>query len=177
MQGDKKMTTIKEREAVQDVLEQQEVEQRLEAQKKTRSRSEKTADKKKGQPVNWKPASRLPKIDAPEGFTVAWKSNTPENIRRLQLEGWEVANRIEHNMDVKMGDYYRKVNDSPTSEKESTIVHNELIAMVLPNELADARKEYYRQETEKQTRAKLMLEDNNSSIKRTSRMESRIEIN
>jgi hypothetical protein len=101
----------------------------------------------------------LPKLDAPEGYTVAWKANTQENIRRLRQEGWEVASRLEHNIDTEMGDYYKKVNDSPVSEETSNITHNELIAMVLPEDMAEARRQYYKDETEKQTRSRMMAEN------------------
>lgn len=171
------MSTIKERqkEAEQDIIEQHEVEEKL---NKARNKADKNpVGKKKGQKVEFKPARRLPALECPEGFRVAWKHNTPENIRRLQYEGWQVANRIEHNMDVEMGNYYKKLNDSPFSEKESTIVHNELIAMLLPEDMAEARKEYHRIETEKQTRAKLIPEDSGSAIARAANIKTTIEIN
>lgn len=173
------MNILKDRESIaeQDILEQQIVEEKIAKAKKTAVKT--LVEKKKGQPVTFKPARRLPEIEAPEGFTVAWKSNTPENVRRLQYEGWEVANRIEHNMDVKMGNYYKKLNDKPASEAESTIVHNELIAMLLPNEMAEARREYHRQETEKQTRAKLKPEENsqNAGLAKFANIKTTMEIN
>ena len=97
------MSTIKERQnnAEQDILEQAEVEKRLRQAKEKADKN--PVEKKKGQKVEFKPARRLPELKGPEGFTVAWKHNTPENVRRLQYEGWEIANRIDHNMDVKMG--------------------------------------------------------------------------
>lgn len=171
------MSTIKERErnAEQEIIEQHLIEKKLEKAKKA---EKPTAEKKKGQPVNFVPASRLPKLEAPEGFKVAWKHNTPENVRRLQYEGWEVANRIEHEMDVKMGNYYKKINDKPIAAGESTIIHNELIAMLIPEDLAIARKDYYRQETEKQTRSKLMPEKSASAFMQDSaKLTSKIEIN
>lgn len=171
------MSTIKDREnnAEQDIIEQQVVEAKLAKVKKADKLS---VEKKKGQAVAFKPAQRVPKLDCPEGFRVAWKHNTPENVRRLQYEGWEIANRIDHNMDVKMGNYYKKLNDSPTSEKESTITHNELIAMLLPEEVAIARQEYYRQETEKQTRTKMNPNsDSYTGILKHAQIKTTMEIN
>lgn len=168
-----KIDTMKEVE--QEVLEQDLIEKKL---SKARKAEKTPVEKKKGQSVNFIPASRLPKIEAPEGYRVAWKHNTPENIRRLQIEGWEIANRIEHNMDMNMGQYYRKMNDKPASEGESTIQHNELIAMLITDELADARKEYYRQETEKQTRTKLQPEKTASAfIRESAKLTTTMEIN
>lgn len=169
------MVTIKDREKIaeQDIIEQQIVEEKLVKAKKV----EKSAEKKKGSPVTFKPARRLPELNCPKGFKVAWKHNTPENIRRLQYEGWQVASRLEHKMDVEMGNYYKKLNDSPTSEKESIITHNELIAMLLPEEMAEARKEYHRQETEKQTRSKLIAENSGSAIAKAAQIKTTMEIN
>lgn len=170
------MSTIRDREsaAEQDIIEQSVVEEKL---AKARKADKSPVEKKKGQAVEFKPARRVPKLECPDGFRVAWKHNTPENVRRLQYEGWQVANRIEHNMDVAMGNYYKKVNDAPTSEKESTIVHNELIAMLLPEEMAVARADYHRQETEKQTRSKLKPEDSGSAITRAAKITTTMEIN
>lgn len=169
------MSTIKERlkDAEKEILEQTLVEEKL----SKKADKTKVAEKKKGQKVQFKPASRLPKLNCPEGFKVAWKHNTTENIRKCQLEGWIVANRLEHNMDVDMGDYYRKLNDRPISARESTIVHNELIAMLIPEEMAEARAEYYRQETEKQTRSKLIAENDGSAISRAAKVTTTLEIN
>lgn len=175
------MSTIKDREnaAVQDIIEQDVVEKKIAKAKEAKAKADqKPAVKKKGQPVTFVPASRLPKLTAPEGFKVAWKHNTQENVRRLQYEGWEIANRIEHNMDVEMGSYYKKINDKPVTERESTITHNELVAMLLPDDMATARKEYYRNETEKQTRAKLMPEKSASAFMQDkAKLNSTIEIN
>lgn len=170
------MSTIRDREknAEQDIIEQQLVEEKLAKAKKA---DKSPVEKKKGQAVEFVPARRVPKLDCPDGFRVAWKHNTPENVRKLQYEGWEIASRLEHNMDVKMGNYYKKLNDSPTSEKESTIVHNELIAMLLPEEMAVAREEYHRRETEKQTRSKLRPEDSGSALTRAAKITTTMEIN
>lgn len=170
------MSTIKEKlkDAEQEILEQQVVEEKLAKAKKV---DKTTVEKKKGQKVEFKPARRLPELKGPEGFRVAWKNNTPENVRRLQYEGWVVANRIEHEMDIEMGNYYKKLNDKPLSRTESTIVHNELIAMLLPEEMALAREEYHRSETEKQTRTKLKPENSGSAIARAAQIKTTMEIN
>lgn len=172
------MSTIREREsaAEQEIIEQQLVEEKL-AKAKTKDADQSPVEKKKGQSVAFKPARRLPEMKAPDGYRVAWKHNTPENVRRLQYEGWEVASRIEHNMDIQMGDYYKKLNDKPVSEVESTIVHNELIAMLLPEDRAIAREEYHRQETEKQTRSKLRPEDSGTAITKAAQIKTTMEIN
>jgi hypothetical protein len=160
-------------EATNEILEQEIV------KKKLSKKADKTpVEKKKGQPVNWKPASRLPKLTAPEGFVPRWVENTPERVRKAQAEGWIVANRLEHNMDVEMGDYYKKINDKPVSELSSNITHNEMIAAIMPIDVAESRKAYYRNETEQQTRTKLMPEKSASSfIRDMAGLTTKIEIN
>lgn len=168
------MSTIRDKQdiAEQDILEQQVIEEKLAKAKKA---EKPRVEKKKGQSVEFKPARRLPELKCPEGFKVAWKHNTPENIRRLQYEGWLIANRLEHNMDISMGNYYKKLNDKPIAQAESTIVHNELIAMLLPDEMVEARREWHRQETEKQTRTKLTPKD--SALARAAKITTTMEIN
>lgn len=172
---------VKEQQAIveQDIREQAEVEKKLtKARKKV---DQNPVEKKKGQTVSWRPASRLPKVKAPDGFVASWRQNTPERIRQLQEEGWVVANRIEHNMDVQMGSYYKKLNDKPVSEVESSITHNEMICMILPEDLATARKEYHRQETEKQTRSRLKPEESaarqNAALIKAANITSTLELN
>lgn len=157
-------------------IEQEIIEQNI-VEKKLAKAEKKTAEKKKGQSVNWKPASRLPKLTTPEGYVARWVHNTPDRIRQMQSEQWEIANRFEHKMDVEMGEYYKKINDKPASETESTIIHNELIAMIMPEETAEARKEYYRQETEQQTRSRLVPERKVSGFLQKANITTTMEIN
>lgn len=165
--------SIIEKEITDEVLEQEIVKRKL-----SKKADKPTAEKKKGRPINWRPASRLPKLTAPEGFTPRWIENTPERIRQMQSEGWVIANRLEHHMDLEMGDYYKKVNDKPASETTTAITHNEMIAAIMPNDLVEARREYYRNETEQQTRTKLMPEKSASSfIRDMAGLKSKIEIN
>lgn len=169
------MSTIQDKQAAaaQDILEQSLIEKKLAKAKDV----DKSAEKKKGHAIEFVPARRVPKLECPDGFRVAWKRNTPEDVRKYQYEGWIVANRIEHNMDVQMGNYLKKLNDAPTKESESTITHNELIAMLIPEELAVAREEYHRSETEKQTRSKLRPEDSGSAIAKMAQIKTTMEIN
>lgn len=174
------MSIIEEKKAIEELHEQHEIEKKLKkTAKKNKAEKTTTVDKKKGQKVGFKPAARLPKIGAPEGFMGAWKLNTPENVRRLQMEGWQVADRNTHNIDMDMSAYYRKVNDKPANEKESTVTHNECIYMVLDDETAEARRQYYREQTEEQTKSKLIPENNatNAAITNAARFKTNIEIN
>lgn len=161
----------------QELIEQSLIEEKLTKRRKAEKSPTTTVDKKKGQKIEFKPARRLPELEAPKGFRIAWKHNTPENVRRLQYEGWETASRMKHNIDVDMGNYYQKLNDSPVNKANSVIVHNEMIAMVLPEEMAIARDEYHRQQTEQQTRAKLRPEGNLTGIMKAAQIKTTMEIN
>ncbi len=52
-----------------------------------------------------------------------------------------------------------------------------MIAMLIPGEVAEARRDFYRQETEQQTRAKLRPEDSGSPLARAARIKTTMEIN
>lgn len=166
--------SILDKEVTQEIEEQFLVEEKIKSKKQLADKKQHLAEKKKGQPLKWLPSRRLPELKAPDGYRVAWKLNTPENIRRLKNESWEIANRLEHNIDVEMHDYYRKTNDRPGSEKESRIVHNELIAMLIPEEAAKAREEYHREETMKQTRSKIM--DSSDPVAKFGKFKPRLEL-
>lgn len=158
---------------VEELLEQQTVEKKL-AKKAKADQPRKT-----GQKIRWRPADRIPEYKAPEGFRLKLAANTPERVRQLMHEGWQVANRLEHNIDTDMDSYYKKINDSSSSEKSSVITHNELIAMIIPEEKAVAREEYYKDLTERRTRAKFKPEENtqNADIARRAQVKTTITIN
>jgi hypothetical protein len=95
-------------------------------------------------PVSWKPASRLGNPIKPEGFRMRWCEDSPENISKKKAEGWEILDKTKF-PELANSDYEQRVTDA---HGETTILkRNELVAMVLPEEKALARDEYYRQET------------------------------
>ncbi len=102
--------------------------------------------KKKGR-SSWKPASMLTVVDKPEGYRTRWVSKDSLNMQRKKAEGWLMANEINgteatHEHPDKMGD-----GRPLTSVKE----YRDMVLMVLPEEIAKERDEYFREKTDKQT--------------------------
>jgi hypothetical protein len=99
--------------------------------------------------VSWKPASRLGKLQVPEGFVGAWKENSPGNISRLKAEGWQVLDTTKY-PDAANKDFENRTTDS-NGLTTSVLQRNELVAMILPKELQIARTKYYENETKQRT--------------------------
>lgn len=110
-------------------------------------------DAKPKKAPRWKPASRLPEFDAPEGYRKRWVSDTPDNIARKEAEGWVVLDKTKF-PDLNGGAYERQVTDSQGLSK-TVLKRNELIAMVLPEDIAQERTAYYEQETADRTQKAL----------------------
>lgn len=108
-------------------------------------------DLKPKRPVKWKPASRLGDITGPEGYRLRWCDSNPDNIAKKEAEGWVILDKSKF-PDLKGSNYERQTTDSEGLTK-TVLKRNELIAMVLPEEAALERTEYYRQETEDRTKA------------------------
>lgn len=101
---------------------------------------------KKGKP-SWRPASMLDVPDKMPGFRPRWCSNDPLNLQRKKAEGWIPATeingiRMTHDHPDKMGDGH------PLT---SVTEYRDMILMALPEDLAEARDEYFQQKTDAQT--------------------------
>jgi|APGre2960657373_1045057.scaffolds.fasta_scaffold115931_2 hypothetical protein len=96
-------------------------------------------------PVSWKPASRTGTINAPKGYVVRWCHDTPENIVRKKLEGWEILDTNKFS-EANVKDYEHRTTDS-NGLTSSVLKRNELVAMILPEKMAEERKAYYEYET------------------------------
>lgn len=113
-------------------------------------REEKTEDKKEevAQPVvktqgtkpGWRPGGILPKLKAKPGFTAAWKDKA--KVNRLMEEGWMPMTAEDH---IGPPISQNSVTD-PAQMSKKNIAYRDLIAMMLPNELKEARDEYFRGE-------------------------------
>jgi hypothetical protein len=93
----------------------------------------------------WKPAARMAGIQARSGFTARWVSDEPDNIARKKEEGWIIMKPDDN---IKKFDS-QDVNDA--SQTDSRIRYRGMIAMMLPNNLKEARTEYYKAETNRAT--------------------------
>ena len=103
--------------------------------------------KKSGKPT-WKPAQQLEVTNKDsEAFSYRWCHNDSANLQRKQAEGWEFVNSetgipAEHDRQETIAD------GAALTGKNS---YRELILMALPRDLAEARKRYIRDQTNRQT--------------------------
>lgn len=111
---------------------------------------------KKGNKPTWKPAMVLDKVDGvPEGHTARYVRNEEKNVQRKLKEGWIPLNKT--NSGAKAESEEHHIKDSHTLG--SHIGKRELVVMVLPDELKQAREEHFQKETRTMTEAKLKAHD------------------
>jgi hypothetical protein len=107
-------------------------------------------------PVRWKPASKLGIVARPEGHRVRWCEDTPQNIAKKKAEGWEILNKAKF---PELNNTEFDVSTTDSKGLTNTIIkRNELVAMIIPEELALERDEYFKQETQNQTKQALSNE-------------------
>jgi hypothetical protein len=92
---------------------------------------------KKGN-ASWRPAKTLEVKHQRPGFRQRWVNTDPANVQKKQAEGW-VYSKEEH--DRPKGVDHGK-NLGTVSQ------YRDLVLMEIPEETAQARAEYYRQETQ-----------------------------
>ena len=100
---------------------------------------EATKSKTKGTPPGWKPASQLPNLKAPPGFTAKWSS--PAKLTERMSEGWKLMKPE----DNKGGEIVNiDVND--VGSLTGALRYRDLVAIMLPKELKQARDNWLRNE-------------------------------
>ena len=103
---------------------------------------------KKGKPV-WKPASAMEIIDKTPGMVPRWVNKEPDNIAKKQFEGWEFVSGLQ-GAPPKHVDADRIDDGKPmTTIRE----RHDCVLMQLPEEMAQARADYFNSQTEKRTKA------------------------
>lgn len=100
---------------------------------------EETKVKKKGTPPNWKPASQLPKLKAPPGFTAKWSA--PAKLTERLSEGWKVM-KPEDNK----GDPILNIDVNDVGSLTGALRYRDLVAIMLPKELKVARDNWLKGE-------------------------------
>ena len=108
-------------------------------QKKPRGRP------KKPTKPNWRPASNLATLKAKKGFTAYWASSDPANIARKKAEGWIVM-KPEDNV----GPPIEQIDVNDGTALHDGIRYRDHIAMMLPDELKEAREDYHQEENRNQ---------------------------
>lgn len=109
-------------------------------------RPRKAAPVKKGKST-WRPAAMLDVNNKPKGYRLRWCDKDPMNIQKKEAEGWIHATSIngfktEHEHPGKTGD------GMPLT---SVTEYRDMTLMAMPEEIAQARDEYIREQTERQT--------------------------
>ena len=114
------------------------------------------ADIKKGKPT-WKPAQRLDIRAKSKDFRYRWCDRDEQNLEKKLAEGWVFADSIHG---VKAEHVHPEgVSDGKPLTNQKT--YRELVAMVLPEEMGQARDEYVAEQTRKGTEGikKVLQED------------------
>lgn len=95
--------------------------------------------KKKGTPPGWRPASQLPKLKAPAGWTAKWSH--PGKLTERMSEGWKIMkpedNRGEEIINIDVND---------VGSLTSALRYRDMVAIMLPKELKEARDNWLRNE-------------------------------
>lgn len=94
----------------------------------------------------WKPAARMATIKAPQGFNERWVSDEPDNIARKKEEGYVMMSQKDNKGSFETQD----VTD--TGQIDSKIRYRGMVAMMLPDDMKEARTEYYKAETNRATK-------------------------
>lgn len=110
------------------------------------AKTEQETEAKKGTSPGWRPSSVLGTLKARPGFKARWVQNDPARIAKMKAEGWIVMKPTDN-----VGGF--------ESLSESEIVYRDTIGMMLPNDKAEARSEYYRQELKETTKSILSKSD------------------
>lgn len=116
---------------------------------------------KKGKKAQFRPASKLGYFNAPDGFTPRWVNGADQgNIMKKKAEGWEFVNATTLPGFEQVNEIVRKKEVTESGGLGNGVLrHNEMVAMVLPNEIKESRDEYFKNITDMRTRAKIDMED------------------
>lgn len=99
-------------------------------------------ENKKGKPT-WKPAAKLSVVNKQAGFRYRWCDKDQLNISRKTEEGWVFANK-----DTGLPVEHDNPDGNPLT---SATEYRELVVMALDEETAQARDDYFKEQTLKQT--------------------------
>lgn len=95
---------------------------------------------KKGKP-SWAPARMLDVKGVPNGIVPRWVNKDPANVEKKTAEGWKPINATTLQI-VEHG-----ASDSLSTAK----TYRDVVLMGLPKETAEARREFFQEQTNRQT--------------------------
>lgn len=108
---------------------------------------------KKGRKVEWKPARALDHLKAPEGHKVRWCNNDEANIQKKMAEGWIPVNKTTAPSVTHSRKVANTVEDG--TAQSTNPAYRELVGMALPEDLLEARTDYYKRKSEQQVRGRI----------------------
>jgi len=91
--------------------------------------------------ASWRPAKTLEVKSHRPGFRQRWVNIDPANVEKKMAEGWVYAEKSEHDR-AKGVDHGKNIG--------TVKQYRDLVLMEIPEEIALARTEYHRAETESQ---------------------------
>ena len=117
------------------------VEDEVEAFEKEEKPNSKTKKKRKATKPKWRPSSKLATLKAKRGFTARWVSADPAEVARKKAEGWIVMKPKDN-----VGPLIDQVDVHDGKALHDGIRYRDMIAMMLPDDLKEAREEYHREQ-------------------------------
>lgn len=103
---------------------------------------------KKGKST-WKPASAIEVVDKDPDYVYRWSNKTADNLAKKAMEGWEtVSGTTGDNASLLDAD---RIKDG--KQLTSTHEKHDVILQRIPVEMAEARREYYQEKTDRRTAA------------------------
>lgn len=121
---------------------------------------------KKGARPTWKPAGQIGYLNVPSTHKGRWVNASDEiNLARKQEEGWEYVNKTNFPEVARFTDEKKRVvgkdHIGDGGQLGGPVRYREMVGMMLSNDLVEARTEYYRKETEHQTRGRIKSKTQN----------------
>ena len=95
--------------------------------------------KKKGTRPGWKPSGQLPKLKAPSGFTPKWCS--PAKLTERRSEGWVLMKPSDNK-----GEEIINIDVNDSGALTGALRYRDLVAIMLPKKLKEARDEWLKNE-------------------------------
>lgn len=111
----------------------------------------KATKKKSATTVSWRPATLLDVTNKKDGLSYRWiRANDEQNVQKKLVEGWRPVNNETGGV-AEMANIHDSQRIGASMESCPRVGEMRLFAM--PQELADARKDYYQKKTDEQVRA------------------------
>jgi hypothetical protein len=111
-----------------------------------------TVKKTKGTPPNWKPSGQLPNLKAPSGFTAKWCN--PAKLSERRSEGWQIMKPSDNK-----GAEIINIDVNDVGSLTGALRYRELVAIMLPKELKEARDNWLKNENLEATKTILKKTD------------------